>query len=657
MSERSLENQDANLIAGRFRTVSLLGEGAMGQVHRCIDTKLGKTVAVKLLRQDAPNLSINRFLVEAKALANANHPNILRIFDFGQAEDSRLYLVMEYIEGESLAKFIDQNGSMPLTDALPLLLQICQGLYYAHSRQILHRDIQPNNVMMVPTKGGGFDVKLVDFGLAKLTNKDQFLTRTGTALGTPPYMSPETVQGKELDERSDIYSLGCLMFEVLTGHLPFLGPTHRDTMFMHLDAPVPSLVDMSEHVIPKDLENIVHRCLEKNPDDRYQSANDLVQDIERVYNTILMSGDYTALSLEGESPDKSEPPQKVAASAPLAASLWKRIEPYMVASSTLLLLSGVLVISLNLSGTNRGKTAGLEKSKQSEAKQNGSRQLQTPSKDPIEKGSSQYASQTLKPQASASYDYSFRQPFCQISGDVSEKQLEEASNKFRQMKIFRFYRAPLRGKGLEHFARLPLEELSIEQTPLSESDFQTLAKFKSLKRLRLLNSSPISRSSIERLLYLKHLQLLEIKCPDEHDGHFEAISKLKDLETLILRQYKLDQSALVALQRNQFLTTLSLQECAASPDAIGELKHLKKLERLEFVDMPLSVRDIEQIVLLPLGALQIAGDKVSDYSLRQLSHMTLLKELDLAGSSINEPTIAYLKDALPHVKIRVGNLR
>src|SRR5579885_840846 len=209
--------------SSRYELNARLGAGGMGAVYKGYDHVLEKTIGVKMLLPSLKKEAAIRFHNEAKACAKLEHPNILKVLDFGQTPKGDFYLIMDYIEGRSLADVIKTSGPLEVGTALDVFCQICSGLQHAHSRGVLHRDVKPSNVMLAQEAGGNYQVKVVDFGIAKLKSDEQKLTTTGVRIGSPLYMSPEQARGEEVDHRSDIYSMGCLMFAALTGAPPICG--------------------------------------------------------------------------------------------------------------------------------------------------------------------------------------------------------------------------------------------------------------------------------------------------------------------------------------------------------------------------------------------------------------------------------------------------
>lgn len=263
--------------SSRYTLESKLGAGGMGVVYKGYDNVLHKPVAVKVLLPNSQTDAIIRFHQEAKMTARLSHLNILTVLDFGQNEAGDLYLVMDFLDGESLHDRLKHNrGPLPFAESISLFLQICAGLQHAHSQGILHRDIKPSNIMLVKDERGLLQVKIVDFGLAKSTGAEQSLTTTGMRVGSPLYMSPEQAKTDSIDSRADIYSLGCLMYKTLTGKPPLVGETFLITIDMHVNEIPRSINDVSPDLhFPSELANIVAKTLEKDPDDRFQSCTEL----------------------------------------------------------------------------------------------------------------------------------------------------------------------------------------------------------------------------------------------------------------------------------------------------------------------------------------------------------------------------------------------
>jgi hypothetical protein len=259
-----------------YRILEKLGEGGMGTVYKAVDTALDRMVAIKVLSSDLAGNSelVQRFKAEAKAQANLNHTNLATLYAF-VIQDGRACMVMELVDGETFEQMILRGGALAVQDALPLFKQALLGIGYAHRAGIVHRDIKPSN-LMVNRLG---IVKVMDFGIAKVMGA-RGMTRTGVQMGTGWYMSPEQVLNRPVDIRSDIYSLGVTLYQMITAHVPFDGPSDYQIMTDHVSTPPPLPTSFAPN-IPKGVENAVLKALDKNPDARFQTVEEFGAALER----------------------------------------------------------------------------------------------------------------------------------------------------------------------------------------------------------------------------------------------------------------------------------------------------------------------------------------------------------------------------------------
>ena len=265
----------------KYHLESVLGAGGMGVIYQGRQIFLDRIVAIKMLKNNLASVKARmRFHQEAKAASQLNHPGIVGIIDFGVDEQDRPYMVMEHVEGCTFSDLLRERLALSVQDALPVFLEICDALSEAHHKGIVHRDLKPSNIMLVATPDGKVHTKLLDFGIAKMLDiQDQTLqgmTKTGEALGTPLYMSPEQIQGTKVTYKSDLYSLGCMLYTCLTGTPPFVGENKLRTMEKHCTtAPLPLRQASRGKDFPPGIEPIVMRLLEKNPADRFASVDEL----------------------------------------------------------------------------------------------------------------------------------------------------------------------------------------------------------------------------------------------------------------------------------------------------------------------------------------------------------------------------------------------
>ena len=265
-------------LAGRYRVEHELGRGGMAKVYRGEDTVLGRTVAIKILAPqyaDDPNF-VTRFRREAQAAARLSDQHVVSVFDTG-SDDGVHFIVMEFVEGRTLAEFLTGGGRIMPERAIDIAIDVCRALEAAHAQGVVHRDIKPGNIMITPSG----DVKVTDFGIARVISTAETIAQTAAVLGTASYLSPEQAQGQPVDGRSDLYSLGCVIYEMVTGRPPFLGDSPVAVASKQvLEQPVPPS-RLNRDVSP-DLDAVILRALAKNADNRYQTAEEFRQDLERV---------------------------------------------------------------------------------------------------------------------------------------------------------------------------------------------------------------------------------------------------------------------------------------------------------------------------------------------------------------------------------------
>jgi serine/threonine protein kinase len=268
--------EKGSTFAGRYQLVEELGRGGMGVVYKAEDIKLKRTVALKFLPPELTHIPDvkDRFMREAQAAAALDHPNICTVYEFDEAEE-KTFISMAYVEGQSLRKKLE-SGPLELDKALRIATQAAQGLQIAHKKGIVHRDIKSANIMVTEDN----QAKIMDFGLARMTG-GTLLTQEGTAMGTIAYMSPEQARGKEVDHRTDIWSFGVVLYEMLTGELPFKGDHEQAIVYaIRKDKPRPITEVNAE--IPQSIEQVVEKALEKDADKRYQQVDELLDDLKSI---------------------------------------------------------------------------------------------------------------------------------------------------------------------------------------------------------------------------------------------------------------------------------------------------------------------------------------------------------------------------------------
>lgn len=309
------------VIADRFKIVQLIARGGMGKVYAAEQAPLGRICAVKVLNPnytgDADPEFHRRFFREASITSKITHPNSVTIFDYGKTDDDIYYMAMEFLEGQTLHQALRDVRVMPEERVGRIAVQICRALREAHLLEVIHRDLKPANIFLT-THGDDEDfVKVLDFGLVKQLSErpEEQLTQTGLFMGSPKYMAPEQIQGGHVDARTDVYSLGIMMYEMLTGKVPFERATSVNILMAHVGEPPPPMREVNPHLVCSPaFEELVMRCIAKDPNQRLRSMDDVLQHIRRVQG-VAMTGQLSAVSLSGAYAHLSSVPPPVNSSS------------------------------------------------------------------------------------------------------------------------------------------------------------------------------------------------------------------------------------------------------------------------------------------------------------------------------------------------------
>jgi serine/threonine-protein kinase len=300
------------VLADRYHIVKKLGEGGMGQVYLAEHVKMGRRSAIKVMNPSMVHdpEAVARFNREAANASRISDSHVCAIYDFGETPDGLIYLAMEFIEGEPLTELIRQEGALPVARAADIAIQVAAALQAAHDLGIVHRDLKPDNIMLTRSRDGADAVKVVDFGLAKAVGGEgggQKVTRTGLVVGTPEFMSPEQLSGDKLDGRSDVYSLGLVLFNMLTGTLPFPADSVQEAMIKRLTDEPAELIEVRPDLhFPPGLQQTIDTALARTPVDRYQSAAKLAHDLASVTGLARADAGAALPSTLTDADDKTE---------------------------------------------------------------------------------------------------------------------------------------------------------------------------------------------------------------------------------------------------------------------------------------------------------------------------------------------------------------
>ncbi|MBP7862353.1 protein kinase [bacterium] len=609
-----MSNKLPEKIADRYDVRHVIGTGGTGMVVRAYDPHLDLDIAIKILNYDESGMTAVRLQREAMAAGKLNHLNIARVFDFGQTEDGSPYMVMELLHGKSLDVLLKQRGTLPLAEALPIFIQLCEGLNFAHNLGIVHRDLKPANVFV--SRG---QVKIFDFGVAKFENVDQSLTTTRDLIGSPLYVSPEQARRDPSDLRADIYSLGCLMYEVLTGETPFQGATVLETLKMHSSAPPPRLGDE----FPSAMADLVERCLQKRPEDRPKS---LVEVIE-VYHA-LQQGSYSVTETEPEKSEGLQPGEKPDTS-----------KKSLIMISSIAAISGALVLGLVF------YVLGIADKK-------------VPVKPPA---------QPIKDDA---YKINFSEPVLpvkfqttvkkgliyKIGQGVIDSDLKELQG--QKLDKLEIGNCMIDGSGLGYLKDVNLIGLNVTNSRINDLNVSNIIRFKNLEQLAF--SSPfVSDAGIAKLKALKKIKRLMLGGIVITDKGLEVLEDFPNLISLELYAPNATDEMFTYMRHMNKLTLLSLMETSVSKDAGTYLKAFPKLESLDLSGTKeLSDQSWQVISQLPLTMLVAKGIKIEKNSLRHFTSHSKIEGLSLESTRVQAIDLKHLKklDNLLYLSLRDNNI-
>ncbi len=578
-------------LEARYEIICELGRGGTSIVYKAHDKTLDRMVAIKTL--SAHSLSekqVIQFQAEARALSGLKHKCIMEILDFGTTANGIPYMVLEFINGVSLSKQIENLQALPVMMVLSIFHDLCEALNHAHNKGVLHRDIKPSNIILV-SQDVGYSPKIVDFGLAVLNTDDDSDSKQNAA-GSPPYMSPEQIDGKETDQRSDIYSLGCTLFESLTGKVPYQGNTAFETMNLHKTAPVPLLGKVSsEAEIQTGLQNCINKALAKNRNDRYQFVIAMQKALDEIYDQANEIARIKALS-KSESLESNR--KKTSLKAFYAAAL-------LIALGTAILY----LISIQKTKTDESNFEESVKWLNKEEKEN---------------------------KESISLSKKFAE---KITGN-QRNQLEDVDKLHPNVREINWDSVDLKGFDFTRLKRFTkLESLHLRKCDISPEQFAQICQLKNLKAVQIAWDETIKNSNFSELDKLPNLINLGLACNSIGKEGMLKVTKLKNLRVLnIQKNDGVDKEVIQSLAKMPHLRKLKIGTNAGIQGEtillIGDLKNLDEL----YMDM-LNLDDNSAIYLASklqkLETLSVGHTQITLKGLRALCKIPTLKHINISG--------------------------
>ncbi|MBS1957120.1 MAG: protein kinase [Cyanobacteria bacterium SZAS-4] len=598
---------------GRYEILEEIGKGGMGVVYKARQPALQKLYAIKMLHSVHNNETILRFEREAKAISKLDHVNLITSHDFGVSADGRPYMVMDFIEGTSLAEIISRDHKLPLRQTLEICIQIARGMAYAHAQGVLHRDLKPGNIMLITQPNGGTLVKIIDFGIAKVIeeNAPSNLTQTGDVFGSPYYMSPEQAVGRGIDERSDIYSLGCVMYEMLTGVLPFRGASAFETLYAHMNEKAPTLkLNALKEQFPVPVEKLVAKALAKERNDRWQSMTEFENELNSVFK--VLDSPFKALlqNIEFETPNFIK--LKVWECAALGA-----------------LIMTILVASI----------------------------LFWPTSQPVVHDKPLVsAQQYLKEQKLDDPNEMARLVIMNGSPSVALDALDcndDALKFFKQRNDIvklGLSGTSITGSGLKYLTHLPLRQLFLNQTGVSE--LSALVNIPTLEFIEL-NKSLVTSETLASLIQLPNLRSVRAQEDSLNDDAIDVFLKMPSLEFLwIGKNPEFTDAGIDKLSNATRLKTLRLTNLHIGDDSLKNIDRLKNLKVLDLNGTNVTDNSLEKISHMQLRELHLSSTNVTDEGIRKLSNCGTLDRLTLNDCpKVSQKAVDKLAESLAHCKV------
>ena len=643
--------------SGNYQLLSEIGSGGMGLVYKAKHLALNRLVAIKMMHaHKLQGPSVRRFQQEAQAVSHLNHPNIVMVHDFGVDNDGLPYMVLDYIDGKSLADLIKKSGPVPLQKSLGIFLQICEGMEHAHANGVLHRDLKPQNIMLTEHSEKVSSVKIVDFGIAKIMDMENTavgLTQTGEVFGSPPYMSPEQVHGTKTDQRSDIYSLGCLMFETLTGAPPFVAESAISTLMKHTVEAAPTLREGSlGKKFPVAVEAMVAKCLEKDPLKRYQSAAELKLDLSS-----LMRGDDIAA--------RSQPPAE--GKRPISKIV-------IIGAITIFALIPIAFFGWT-SLRHSQRKASAEDTQANNPDKEAVQPTKPESTDNLSSPSPQYATGTKKNPSTdvSSMDETVAdfaatersQEKVRLLSSMTDEMLRKQD--FAAAKEIDGNNTLICGTG---FGSLKdsgnLTHLSLENTPLRDAGLKEIGKLHSLTSLDIAHANMtkprnhITDAGLAPLQHLSHLEILNVndagpseeissdRLPREKhigDEGLAYLGKLNSLKNLDITK------ANVTARGIENLSAAPIEILTMNYTPLKDYSCLRKLKRLYSLTIVSPLTETEQqmsdLANLQLEKLDISQARINNAGLQKLAHSKKLRTLILHScANLTSADVKELKSTL-----------
>jgi len=659
----------------RYRPVRKLGSGAGGTVYLCWDQHLTKFVSVKvLINRSSSNLVA--FQKEAKVTARFQHPNVVSILDFGVTDGGAPYMVLEYVDGITLEQVIlEDDEFVPESVAVSLFIQIADALQHGHESGVFHRDVKSSNILVTDQGTSKAQVRVIDFGVAALLGADQESTefQGRTVVGTPKYMSPDQVKGKKYDARSEIYSFGCVMYETITGALPFNSDTAIELLKQHENEPVPRFADVDDGVdVTDELEALIRKCLEKDPDARFQTMKSLKTALQK------LESDYSQnVARQQDSTGDEEPEEEMP-----AASRDKWVL-FAVVGTIVSLIPVLVLIFMPVGQQPTAKEVEKQEKKRDESYKVRERIELSNVEQPLGERASKFDFVHT-----GTRFYQALAKSMVVDEDLAELKGNKAINSVN------VHRREIEGPGLAYITDLPIEALDLNETPIKDDALDHVAKLKKLNYLHM-QGCMISDASLKKLQGLPIIRLGLGKTDISIEG-LKNLTPIKTIETLELADTpRVDATALKVLHDLPKLTKIFVscdknkteefyKELGTFKNArlfvsgdnislknlghldvagigfrgvrmtkphIEVLKKMKNLEWVEFWQCGITDELMPEVARMKISGLSLCQEPITNQGLAELKQNKSLNLLEITCPKVSSSAIAILQQSNPHLEI------
>jgi serine/threonine protein kinase len=646
------------IIGGAYEIIKMIGRGGMGEVYLAEHRTLKKNCALKLIPpEQVTEVGWHRFQQEAKAFAKLDHVNLVKVSDLGIHEGCLPFYAMELVVGKTLADMLAGDGPMGIKTALEIFTQVCEGVAYAHRVGIIHRDIKPANIMVVKNASGKMTVKILDFGLAKLTQQDrerQSMTSMGDVFGSPYYMSPEQCAGQKVDNRSDIYSIGCTLFECLTGRPPFDGHSSVAIIFSHQEADPPSLSEATNgHFFPPSIETVMEKLLRKDPDERYQIVTELRIDLEKLARgeEITPYRGKSDSNYNGYTAGRSAPPWREYEDdeeAEIDSDEHANIRNRLIIAALLVVLLAAAGSAVYFFAPGPWHAQGHKSTPAAEAS------------TAAAAAAGQTAADTLAPIAPTQTSTEANEASTSNSAKSAEKKAENAPKSVVDTAMYSTLIKE--GKHTYRQFQFPTDVVIGTIAPLGQTNWalaQGPVKFRDDVKVVF---SP-SAQMIDYPAYCKRFRpndfyQLYLSKRTDANAMLESLSAMPGLSSLqsirLTKEEKLNQKSLDLLNKCKSLKSFECTGMAIDPGALASMSWLRKLERLTISDYN-STDEIFAALKndTNLNWLELLNCKISAAGLSNLQTLRGLVVLNTARSLNVERDLGALKDLPKLTNLRI----